>query len=80
MNMQFVGIKEFRQDISGFVKKARAKNARYVIMNRNTPLFEITPFAEKENMSSLLKAIMEGKEDARAGRVHTERAILKEFS
>lgn len=46
MNTKFVGIKDFRQNISEYAKRAQKGDSRFVIMNRNKPLFEIKPFAE----------------------------------
>ena len=79
MNTTFVGIKDFRQDISGYAKKARNAKMRFVIMNRNKPLFEVTPFAEDETMDSLFNAVLAAKEDVRKGRVYTQDQILAEF-
>lgn len=80
MNTTFVGIKEFRQDISGYAKKARNAKTRFVVVNRNKPLFEVTPFEEDETLGSLFNAIRAAKEDVRKGRVYTQDQILAEFA
>lgn len=80
METKFVGVKEFRQNIADFAKKARTKKTRFVVVNRNKPLFEITPFAEDETLGSLFNDILLAKKDVKEGRIHTEEAILAEFS
>ena len=79
MNTKFIGIKEFRQNIADYAKKARAAKTRFVIVNRNKPLFEITPFKEEETLDSFFAAVQMAKKDVAAGRVYTEAEILAEL-
>ena len=79
MNTTFVGIKEFRQNISGYVKRARGANVRFVVVNHNKPLFEVTPFAEDETLDSLFADILVAEEDIVKGKVYTQDAILAEL-
>lgn len=80
MTTKIIGIKEFRADIATYAKKAREGNVRYIVMNRNTPLFEIKPFAENEGLEEIFKDIQEAKNDAKTGRVHSQADILAEFA
>lgn len=80
MNTTFVGIKDFRRNISGYAKKARSAKTRFVVVNRNKPLFEVTPFAEDETMDSLFNAVLAAHEDVRKGRVYTQAEMLAEFA
>lgn len=80
MTTKFIGIKEFRQHIAEYAKKAQQKKARYIIMNRNKPLFEIAPFDEDVYLESFVAGMKEAEADMRAGRVHTEEEILAEFT
>ncbi len=79
MNTKFIGIKDFRQNIALYAKEARAKKSRLVVMSRNTTLFAIEPFDEGESYESLYNKINTAKADVVAGRVYTEKEILKEF-
>jgi len=80
METKFVGVKEFRQNISDFAKQAKNAKKRFVVVNRNKPLFEIVPFAENETLDSFFNDILMAKKDVKEGRVHTEVDILAEFS
>jgi len=80
MNTKFIGIKEFRQNISNYVKKARKKDVRYVVMNRNTPLFEIAPFAKDIYLDDFVESIMQAKKDVAQGRVVSQEEILKKYA
>lgn len=80
MTTKLIGIKEFRQNISGYVKKAQKGNVSYIVTNRNRPLFEIKPFAEDLEMMDLFDDIMKAREDIKKGRVHTQAEILAEFA
>lgn len=79
MNTKFIGIKEFRQNIANYAKQARTANTRFVVVNRNKPLFEITPFTEEESLDSLFAALQAGRKDVAAGRVYSETDILTEL-
>jgi len=80
MPTKIIGIKEFRANISDFAKKARKKEARYIIMNRTTPLFEIKPFSENDSLEKIFSEIILAKEDVKKGRVYSQDEILKKFA
>jgi hypothetical protein len=80
MTTKIIGIKEFRADISNFAKKAKKGDVRYIVMNRNTPLFELKPFADNEGLESIFNEIEIAKKDMKKGNVYTHEDILAEFS
>ena len=80
MNTKFVGIKEFRQNIAGYAKKARSAKTRFVIVNRTKPLFELKPFAENESLDSLFSEVRKAEKDIAAGRFYTHNEVLKELA
>lgn len=69
MNTKFVGIKDFRQNISDYAKLAQKGDAQFVIMKRNKPLFEIKPFAEDVYLDSFAASMVEAEADISANRV-----------
>lgn len=79
MNTKFIGVKDFRQNMAEYAKKAQSKKTRFIVMNRNKPLFEIAPFEEGEDYSSLYDSIMRAKADVAAGNFYTQEEIMKEF-
>ena len=74
---KFIGIKEFRANIAEYSKKAQKGDARYVVMKRNKPLFEIMPFEEDIYLESFLEDIAEAERDIAAGRVYTMKQVKK---
>lgn len=80
MNTKIIGIKDFRANISNYAKKAQKDSARYIIMNRNKPLFELKPFSENEELEEIFAEILNAKQDIRKGRIHKQEDILKEFA
>jgi PHD/YefM family antitoxin component YafN of YafNO toxin-antitoxin module len=76
MTTKFIGIKDFRQNMAEYAKLARAKTARYVVMNRNVPMFEVTPFDEDENLDYLFDKVMAAKAEADAGLVVSQDEVL----
>lgn len=79
MNTKFVGIKDFRQNISDYARQARKGGARFVVMNRNKPLFEIKPFAEDVYLDSFVTSIIEAEADVAKGNSHTQDEVMKEL-
>lgn len=72
MTTKFIGIKEFRQNISKLAKSSKKNNQRLVILNRNTPIFEVIPMSEREfNIEKFDADIQKGLDDVKAGRVYT---------
>ncbi len=80
MNTQFVGIKDFRQKIAEYAKKASTNKTRYIVMSHKKPLFELKPFDEDETLDSFVAEIMEARKDTAKGNVVSQKDILAEFS
>lgn len=79
MNTEFIGVKDFRKNISSFAKKALKGDTRFVIMNRNKPLFELKPFAEDVYLDSLVLSIVEIEADVAKGNSYTQDEVMKEL-
>jgi hypothetical protein len=77
MNTQFVGLKEFRENMS----KYSNKNTKYIILKRNVPLFEVKVLDPKQDIykEDFLKGLQEGLDDIKNGRVYTQEEVMKEF-
>lgn len=80
MTTKIIGIKEFRADISNYAKKARKGDVRYIVMNRNKPLFELKPFSQNDGLEEIFMDIQKAKEDVKKGRVYSQDAIIAEFA
>lgn len=77
MNTQFIGIKDFRQKIAEYAKKARVNKTRYIVVSHKKPLFEVTPFEDGETLDSFFAEIVEAKKDVAEGRVYSEKEVLE---
>lgn len=80
MNTIFIGVRDFRQNISTYAKKARSASERLVVVSHNKPLFEIKPFSEDTSLSTLFAEINKAKKDIEEGNYHTHDEILKELA
>jgi hypothetical protein len=80
MNTQFIGIKDFRQKIAEYAKKASTQKTRFIVMSHSKPLFELKPFDESETLNSFVADILEAKKSVAAGEVVSEADILAEFA
>ena len=78
MTTKFIGIKEFRQNISKLAKRSIKNNQRLVVLNRNTPIFEVNPLSgADQTLESLALGIQQGLADAKAA-VEAAPKVLKE--
>lgn len=79
MTTKFIGIKDFRQNISNYAQEAQKNKLRLVIMNRNKPLFEVTPFSEESTYDSLYEEVVKAKSDVARGKFFTHEAVGKKL-
>lgn len=80
MTTQFVGLKEFRQNLSGYTKKAKAQKIRYIVLRKNVPVLEVKALDGKEfALEKLAADIAEAREQVKRGEVYTQEEIMKEF-
>lgn len=80
MTTKLIGMKEFRQNMAKYTKKARVKNIRFIILRKNVPVLEIKTIDEKEfALEKLKKEIAEAEEDIKHGRVYTQEEMMKKF-
>lgn len=80
MNTKFIGIKEFRKNISSYAQKAKSQKERYIVMNRNTPLFEITSFPDGTDLTALFGDIKKAENDIKKGDVYSHAEVLAMLS
>jgi hypothetical protein len=80
MTTKLIGVKEFRANISDFVKKAQKGDMRFVVVNRTTPLFEIKPFEADAEIGDVFSDIVASKKDIKRGNVYSQDDILAEFA
>lgn len=77
MNTKFIGVKDFRQNISDYARRARKSDVRYVVMNRNKPLFEIKAFADDEYLDTFVADVLKAEADVSRGESHSHEEVLK---
>lgn len=80
MSTKFVGMKDFRQNISKHTNDAKTNNYRIIVLKKNVPAFEVTPIDEKEyaylKLSDQLK---ESEEQIKKGKSFTQEEVMEEF-
>lgn len=78
MVTKLIGVKEFRQNMAKYSAKAKRNGWRYVVLNRNMPIFEVKPFSKKEAIMEKLAAdIAEARQQVRDGKVHTMEEVRR---
>lgn len=80
MNTKFVGIKEFRKNISEYAKTAQSEKERVIIMNRNKPLFEIKSFSDETDLTELFQDLKTAHDDIKNNNLYSHEEIVKLLS
>ena len=80
MTTKLIGVKEFRQNIATLFKQATKNNWRFVILNRNQPIFKVEPLSKKDAIvEKLAMDIAEAREDIKKGKLYDFEDVCKEL-
>lgn len=80
MTTKFVGMKDFRQNMSQYTKEAKIKNIRIIVLNKNVPVLEVNPINEKEYAYlKLSKELEQSEEQIKKGKSYSQEEVMKEF-
>lgn len=80
MITKFIGMKEFRANISAYTERAKTMNIQFVILRKNVPVLEIKPIDEKKFvLEKLAKEIKKARSEVKKGKTFTQDEIMKEF-
>ncbi|MBD3330334.1 hypothetical protein GF354_02265 [Candidatus Peregrinibacteria bacterium] len=80
MTTKFVGMKDFRQNMSKYTQQANKKQVRYIILKKNKPVLEINPIDEKDfAYIKLSKELQESEKQIKEGRFYTQEEVMQEF-
>lgn len=77
MVTKLIGVKEFRQNMAKYSAKAKRHGWRYVVLNRNVPIFEVKPLSDKDAVLEKLAAdVAEARQQWRDGKgIPLEKAL-----
>ncbi len=80
MTTKLVGIKEFRKNIAQLTKRGRRGNLRYIVLNRNTPVFEVRPLnVDDVILENLIQDVGRARQDIKHKKVVSLESAMKEF-
>jgi PHD/YefM family antitoxin component YafN of YafNO toxin-antitoxin module len=80
MTTKLIGIKEFRQNVTKLYKQAQTKNIQYVVLNRNQPIFKVSPLSEKDTIiEKLALDVEEARNDIKNGKVFDFETVCNEL-
>jgi hypothetical protein len=80
MTTKLIGIKEFRQNVTNLYKQAQTKNIHYVVLNRNQPIFKVSPLSKEDTViEKLALDIKEARNDIKNGKVFDFEAVCNEL-
>lgn len=80
MTTRFIGVKEFRQNMTSLSAQARRRKERLILLCNNEPIFELRPLSKQDaTLEALTKDLREAEEDVRRGRTFTQGQVEKRF-
>jgi len=78
MDIRFIGMKEFRQNMASIAASASKKKQSIIVMRKNRPVFELRPIEpDREVYAEFLRGILEAREDVRRGRAYSAKEVGK---
>ena len=79
MTTQMIGVREFRQNMTTLYRKAQKKQVRYIVMNKNRPVFEVRPVEPKREiyLDSFIAEIAEARQQVKEGKVRSWDEVKK---
>lgn len=81
MKTKFIGVKEFRQNIAPLYEKAIKNKWRFIVLNRNKPIFDIRPLSENDaTLENLALAIQDARDDIKKNKTYTSKQVRKLLS
>lgn len=83
MTTKLVGSKDFRNNFRAYKEEANEKNTRFIVLDRNVPVLEVTPLHGKKNgkkiPEKLAREIKEIAEARASNKTYTQEEVMKEF-
>jgi PHD/YefM family antitoxin component YafN of YafNO toxin-antitoxin module len=80
MTTKFIGMKDFRQNMTKYSELARKKKIRYIVLKKNTPILEVSAISEKDySYIRLKKTLEEAETQVERGEFYTADEIKEMF-
>ncbi|MFH1047543.1 MAG: hypothetical protein V1738_04530 [Patescibacteria group bacterium] len=76
MNVQFVGMKEFRQNMATIADRAHKKKQHIIIMRKNKPVFELRPIEPTtEGYAEFLLSLQAARGEIANGKAYSSKKV-----
>lgn len=80
MITKFIGMKDFRQNLSAYAKKAQKDDIRFIVLRKNVPVFEVIPIDEKDfALEKIKKELDEAEGEYENGNYYKHEEVMKMF-
>lgn len=80
MTTKFVGMKDFRQNMSRYTAQANSEKIKFIVLKKNVPVLEINPIDEKDYAyTKLSKELQESEQQIKEGKIYTQEEVMTEF-
>lgn len=80
MTTKFIGMKDFRQNMSQYTAQANKQQIKFIVLKKNVPVLEINPINEKEYaFIRLSKELEESEKQIKYGKSYSQEEVMKEF-
>lgn len=78
MTTQFVGLKEFRQNLATYTTKVASQKTRLIILKKNRPVLDVRGLDEEAVfLEKLAEDVAKAREDVKQGRIYTAAQVRK---
>lgn len=72
-----VSIREFRENLTRFLKEAQEKDVHFIVMRHADPIAHVSPICDDEaSIEALAARVAKARKDADEGRIYTAQQVL----
>ncbi len=70
-----VSVREFRENMTKFLREAQEKNIHFIVMRHAIPIVEVKPVARNTSLEALIADIAQARKDAKRGKVFSAQEV-----
>jgi antitoxin (DNA-binding transcriptional repressor) of toxin-antitoxin stability system len=76
MTTRTVSVRDFRENMTKYLKEGQEKNIHFVVMRHAVPIAKVTPIEQNDSLESLIQEVAQARRDIEEGRTYTTEEVL----
>lgn len=73
---RLVSIRDFRANLTRFLKEAQEKGVHFVVMRHSVPIAQVTPVSKEASLETLVEDVKKARKAYKEGKVYTADQVV----